>query len=102
MTFIHWIYFVSSITVDIKIQFSHSVISLFLYPRLTIIALDKPQGEIFLCKDLKNTTHYGKSSAKYAAGAILWNNLAPTIREIPSYKMFKKQLQSFYLASYPE
>ena len=28
-----------------------SVISLFLYLHLTIMALDKPQGEIFLCKD---------------------------------------------------
>ena len=42
-----------------------------------------------------NTTHYGKRSTKYA-GAILWNDLAPAMREIPSYKMFKKQLQSFY------
>ena len=55
------------------------------------------KGDIFMQRF--NTTHYGKRSAKYA-GAILWNNLAPAMREIPSYKMFKKQLQPFYLASY--
>ena len=54
------------------------------------------KGDIFMQRF--NTTHYGKRSAKYA-GAILWNNLAPAMREIPSYKMFKKQLQPFYLAS---
>ena len=52
------------------------------------------RGDIFVQRF--NTSQYGKRSA----GAILWNNLAPTMREIPSYNMFKKQLQSFYLASY--
>ena len=57
------------------------------------------RGHIFVQRFI--TTYYGKRSAK-CAGAILWNNLAPAMREIPSYKMFKKQLQSFYLASYSE
>ena len=55
------------------------------------------RGDIFMQRF--NTTHYGKRSTKYA-GAILWNDLAPAMREIPLYKMFKKQLQPFYLASY--
>ena len=41
-----------------------------------------------------NTTHYGKRSAKYT-GAILWNNLAPAMREIPSYKLFKNSCNHF-------
>ena len=100
MTFIRWAYFVSSITVDTKNQFNLSVISLFLYLRLTTMALDQVSGGDIFVQGF-NTTHYGKRFAKYA-GVILWNNLAPAMREIPSYKILKKQLQSSYLTCYCE
>ena len=37
------------------------------------------RGDIFMQRF--NTTHYGKRSSKYA-GTILWDNLAPAMREI--------------------
>ena len=55
------------------------------------------KGNLFISN--VNTTQFGKRSAKYA-GATLWNNLPPSIREIRSSRYFKKQLSEFYLCSY--
>ena len=44
------------------------------------------KGNLFISS--VNTTQFGKRSAKYA-GATLWNNLPPSIREILSSRYFK-------------
>ena len=55
------------------------------------------KGNIFLPHIF--TTHYGKRSAKYA-GAILWNDLQPMIKESCSTNAFIKKLHDYYLSFY--
>ena len=55
------------------------------------------KGNIFLPRIF--TTHCGKRPTKYA-GAILWNDLQPMIKESCFTNDFKKKLHDYYLSFY--